>query len=624
MNRIPYFLWLLISLSAVVSAAQFATVVTVNAAEDEVVTVATAWPVDRARPGDSMMLAIVADIKEGFHINADSRQAGPSEDFTPYPTRVTVQDATIGVITEPPRYPRAVAIEVAYTAQPLMSFEGQIVIYLPIKLEESMPPGKLTLRLEFGYQACAENYCLLPRKIRLEDSLDVTATGAGASQVNSHLFAGSTQQAVDLPRSVDFGFFGWNFSIDISSGPGMALLLLIAALGGMLLNFTPCVLPLIPIKIISISHVSKDRRQCFLLGLTMSLGVLAFWVILGMTISLVSGFSATNQLFQYPGFTIGVGLVIGVMATGMFGFFSMRLPNWIYMINPEQDTFSGSFGLGILAAILSTPCTAPFMGAAAAWAATQTATTSLATFAAIGTGMALPYLVLAASPGWVQKMPKTGPASELIKQIMGLFMLAAAAYFIGVGIESIFSSPTSPPGKIYWWPVMLFCMAAGGWLTYRTIRISPTACLKTIFAGIGLIVVATSVWAAVRLTDRGPIDWIYYSPPKFEAAAADRKIIVLVFTAEWCLNCKALEQSVLKHPSIVNVLKREAVVPMKVDITGNNPAGKAKLQEVGSLTIPLLVVYSPNGDLLFKSDFYTVDQVLDAVNRGLLIAAEPL
>ena len=143
-----------------------------------------------------------------------------------------------------------------------------------------------------------------------------------------------------------------------------------------------------------------DNALCW--GWLMFLGVLVFWMVLGTMIALVSGFSATNQLFQYPAFTILVGLIIGVMATGMFGFFSMRLPNFVYMINPEQDTLHGSFGLGILAAILSTPCTAPFMGAAAAWASTKQPATTLATFAAIGTGMALPYLVLAASPAWSQ------------------------------------------------------------------------------------------------------------------------------------------------------------------------------------------------------------------------------
>ncbi len=428
-----------------------------SAADEEVVTITTAWPVDRARPGDAIILAIVANVKEGYHINADARQVKPFEDFKPYPTKVTVVDASPQLTIELPRYPRAVPVEAQYAAGELMSFKGKTVIYLPIKLEETLEPGKVGLELEFEYQACSETYCLFPKKVKLEESLAVAGSGATVSEINRELFTGDDAgPTAEHSRSVKFDLFGWTFSIDISSGLGLTLLLLTAALGGMLLNFTPCVLPLIPIKIIGLSHAAKDRQQCFMLGLAMFLGVLIFWIALGIMIALVSGFSATNQLFQYPAITILVGLIIGTMATGMFGFFSMRLPNYIYMINPEQNTLYGSFGLGILAAILSTPCTAPFMGAAAAWAATQAAATTLATFAAIGTGMALPYLVLAASPALVDKMPKTGPASVLIKQVMGLFMLAAAAYFIGVGLVSLFSTPPTPPSKIFWWPV-LFC-----------------------------------------------------------------------------------------------------------------------------------------------------------------------
>jgi thiol:disulfide interchange protein DsbD len=90
----------------------------------------------------------------------------------------------------------------------------------------------------------------------------------------------------------------------------------------------------------------------------------------------------------------------------------------------------------------------------------------------------------------------------------------------------------------------------------------------------------------------------------------------MVFSAEWCLNCKALEQSVLTSAPVVERFSREDVAPIKVDITGNNPQGKAKLQEIGHLTIPLLVVYSPEGKEVFRSDFYTVDQILAVVNRA--------
>jgi len=582
------------------------------------ITIKTAWAVDRARPGDALILAIVVDIREGFHINADERQINPLVDFKPVPTKVTVINASEGITIETPRYPRAIPIKVQYAAGELMSFEGRTVIYLPIRLADVMKPGKLTVGLQFEYQACAANYCLFPQKTIHTASLTVVESGAEVSKINAALFTGYAADPGSTPsQGVDFDLFGWRFSIDASSGVGLALVLITAAFGGMLLNLTPCVLPLIPIKIISLSHAAKNRRHCVMLGVAMFLGVLAFWCSLGAMIALVSDFNTTNQLFHYPAFTIFVGLIIAIMAFGIFGFFSVRLPNFIYRINPEQETLHGSFGLGILAAVLSTPCTAPFMGAAAAWASTQAPAITLAAFAAIGTGMALPYLILSASPAWVEKMPKTGPASELIKQLMGILMLAAAAYFIGVGAAALFSAPPNPPSKIYWWPVMALCAAAGIWLVYRSLQIASKGRRKALFAGLGIILTALSAWGVVRLTDQGPIDWQYYTPQRFDHALSGNKIIIMVFTAEWCLNCKALEQAVFTDPKIVTLFTHEDIVPMKVDITGNNPAGKAKLKELGNLTIPLLVIFTPNGNQVFKSDFYSVDQVYAAVSGAL-------
>jgi thiol:disulfide interchange protein DsbD len=257
------------------------------------------------------------------------------------------------------------------------------------------------------------------------------------------------------------------------------------------------------------------------------------------------------------------------------------------------------------------------MGAAAAWAATQSSLATMSTFAAIGGGMALPYLLLSAFPRLVNRMPNAGPASELIKQVMGLFMLAAAAYFIGVGISALLSSPPNPPSKIYWWPVMGLVAAGGTWLAFRTLVLARKKMTKTVFVSLGVILMVLPIWGAMGLSDKGPINWIYYTPERFEVAIEQKKTVVMNFTAEWCLNCKVLEEGVLHDQRIINVLAQEHIVPMEVDITGNNPAGKAKLNEVGSLTVPLLVIFAPNGKSVFKSDFYTVDQILSAVEKAL-------
>ncbi|MGD2100572.1 MAG: cytochrome c biogenesis protein CcdA [Desulfobacterales bacterium] len=588
-----------------------------GAPKEEVVQLGIAWSVNQTRPGDTVTLAVVLDIKDGFHINADAGQIRPFEDFKLYPTKVQVLSASDGLTIESARYPQAKPFKVEYATEELMSFGGHTIITLSMKLDEQIPLGSIDLNIQVEYQACSDRHCLFPEKKKLHATLAVVESGTSVTHINSELFANlPARKGASLVRGIHFSLFGWEFAINPKSGFGRIMFLLVAAFGGILLNLTPCVLPLIPIKIISLSHAAEDRRRCFFLGLMMSLGVLAFWAVLGILIALVSDFTATNQLFQYPLFTILVGTIIAIMALGMFGFFSLRLPQFIYMINPQQDSLHGSLALGILAAVLSTPCTAPFMGAAAAWAATQTPLTTLSTFAAIGGGMALPYLLLSAFPRLVNRMPTAGPASELIKQVMGLFMLAAAAYFVGVGISALFSSPPNPPSKMFWWPVMALVCAGGAWLALRTLQLASGKITKTIFVGLGLILIALPLGGAVRLADQGPIEWIHYTPERFEAAIAQKKVVVMDFTAEWCLNCKALEEGVLHDRRIIAALAQTDVVPMKVDITGNNPDGTAKLKEVGSLTVPLLVVFSSGGRLVFKSDFYTIEQVLGAIKRA--------
>ena len=581
------------------------------------VQIETFWSVDGIRTGDSFLLAIVFHIKEGFHINADAGQLLAMEDFKPIPTRVTVTEAPGELRLDTPRYPRAHAVKVAFAQGELMSFEGRAIVYLPMTLDAETGTGKIRVNLQVQYQACDDRICLFPQRLPVEVSLPVLDKGEKSTLLNPELFAGYQPNAGPVSTGrIDFGLFGWYFSLSTGSWWGFLAMLLVAGIGGLLLNFTPCVLPLIPIKIISLSNASQDQSRCLALGLTMFLGVLGFWLLLGGAIAMVAEFTATNQLFQYPLFTISIGVIIAVMALGMCGLFSVRLPGFIYRINPNQESLHGSFLLGILTAILSPPCTAPFMGAAAAWAATRHPLTTLATFAFIGLGMAFPYLVLAASPRLVGKMPRTGPASVLIKQVMGFLMLAASAYFVGTGVSGILAQPPNPPTRLYWWVVMSFTATGGIWLAIRTLQITSGRLLRTVFTGLGLLILVGSISGGLRLTDEGPVDWVYYTPQRFQGAVGDNRVVVMVFTAEWCLNCKAMEQGVLNSPEVVSLLASEDVIPMKVDITGNNVWGKEKLRELGHLTIPLLVVYNQTGEEIFRSDFYTVKQIVEAVSNA--------
>jgi len=598
---------------------------------------------NHAIPGSDIVLAVVLDHDEHWHTHTNDPDVpailGSSEDY--YATTLHIEvpdDSPLTVHDGYTQWPNPTTVQVGFTGEPVDYdvFLGTTVIYIPVTVAPDAPLGSASITIRTVFQACDETTCIAPTPLPSSSStwteyghqVDITIVdpsnlngsststdvfGSFDSSVFSKIHAGI---AAPKDTTIMFDAFGLKFPINPDSTVGLILLLLVAMGGGFLLNLTPCVLPVIPIKIMSLSASAGSRRETFVLGIWMMLGVLSLWLSLGIAIALVSGFTATNQLFQYPAFTIGLGLFIGIMAIGMGGLFSIRLPNAVYMFNPKHDSWYGSFMFGIMTAVLSTPCTAPFMGAAAAWAATQAPILTLTVFGSIGFGMAAPYLVLAAYPQLVDKMPRAGAASELIKQVMGLFMLGAAVYFLGVGFVGIFQQEGAPPSRAYLWIVAGCVAIAGLWLAWRTMRLATGAGTKVTFVGIGLLLAVSSIAVGNRLTDSGPIDWKYYTPELLESRLDTGDVVVLEFTAEWCLNCKLLEATVLNAPAVVKALEAEGVTPIKVDLTGNNVSGNALLNDLGGLRIPLLIVMTPSGEEVFRGDFYTIKQVVEAINQA--------
>jgi len=591
--------------------------------------------------GSDAIIAVILEHDEHWHSHTNDPQVpealGDPEDYIktsieielPNDSPLTLHDGFI-------QWPEPTVVEVGFVGTPIdyAVFSDRVVIFIPVTIASDAKIGDATFTIKPIFQACDDTVCLMPtpqpdgygwdeygitNSIQIVEAGNVSATPSTNTfdNFNATVFA-DIHAGIKAPsdNKIKFDAFGINFTIDTEGPSGLYLLLLIAMGGGFLLNLTPCVLPVIPIKIMGLSASAGNRKKTLILGIWLMFGVMALWVFLGVAIALIAGFTAINQLFQYPAFTIILGVFIGVMAIGMGGLFSIRLPNAVYKVNPKHDSWYGSFLFGVMTAVLSTPCTAPFMGAAAAWAATQSPLLTLTVFGSIGFGMAVPYLILAAFPHLVEKMPRAGAASEVIKQVMGLLMLAAAAYFLGVGLSGLLQQEGAPPSRFYLWTVATCVAAAGIWLAWRTLRIAKSSTIKFVFVVVGVFITVSSVFGGFRLTEKGPIDWEYYTPEILAEKLAEGDVVVLEFTAEWCLNCKLLESTVLHSSRVVEALEADDVSPIKVDLTGNNVSGNALLNEVGGLRIPLLIIMGPDGEEEFRGDFYTVHQVLDAIKRS--------
>lgn len=295
--------------------------------------------------------------------------------------------------------------------------------------------------------------------------------------------------------------FGYQFGFSAENSLTKPLVILFAFIGGFLLNLTPCVLPIIPIKIMGLTKVGGAKSR--ILSVIMGFGILAFWLAIGAAICFVSGFDSISALFQRPAFGILVGLFIAIMGIGMIVDLAIQLPQTIYRFNPSQDTYHGAFLFGIMTAVLSTPCTAPFMGSAAAWATkANNPALVLSVFAAIAAGMGWPYVALAWFPRYVSWIPKTGPASVLVKQVMGLLMLAVAVFFSGTGILGLIKSYPHLGPVLHWWIATGIVAAMGCWLTIRTIKITSSTPRRAA-AAVGALALfgAMAVWARSETLD---------------------------------------------------------------------------------------------------------------------------
>ncbi|MGP1346717.1 MAG: protein-disulfide reductase DsbD family protein [Phycisphaerales bacterium] len=606
--------------------------------DTEPVTVTASVSRTTVAPGDTLTIAAVMRFAPEWH-------AWPAAEHVPLPEDVAAwaMETTAGLVeppawlrTGPIQWPDAKLTSVAGMPDPLPTYGGTARIFVPALVASDAAPGEYTITVRIGWQACDNTICDQPTSVDLPLSVTVVPVGTPAESGNAEpeAFAGfdpavfadlsrfTDAEGVSAPVTSPVGngqrsFFG--IAVPAPTDPlGIVLIAILAALGGAILNLTPCVLPVIPIKVMTISAHAGHPGKSLVLGLWMALGVVAFWGGLGLIAASFSAFADPSRLFGIWWVTMGIGVLIGAMGVGIMGAFEIRLPKAVYAVNPKADSPTGSFMFGVMTAVLGLPCFGFVAGALLAGSATLPWGVVLSIFVAIGVGMASPYLVLSAFPALVKKIPRTGPASELVKQVMGLLLLAAAAYFIGSGVIALLGGTAGLPwwGKsIHWWLVGGFALAAGGWLAFQTVRITPDPLRRVAFAFIGLVLALGGVAAAAdRTADAYHNIWVPYSEEALADARSRGKTVVLDFTAEWCLNCKALKAAVLSKNPIKPLFQSGRVVPMTVDLTANDAPGWDKLRSLGQTGIPLLVIYGPDtGDTPWMANSYTSGQVLRAL-----------
>lgn len=471
---------------------------------------------------------------------------------------------------------------------------------------------------------------LLTNPLRLQLSLDPTYSGdlperiAGVLQVGDAYFVvgqGSASMPEGAASSVPVATVEEMKSYEqrlLDLGPAGWLIL--AFLGGFILNIMPCVLPVLSLKVFSLlKHTGQSRGQAVLHGLAYTLGVVVSFVALaGVLFALRAAgqWIGWGYQLQSPGFTLGLAVLFFVFGLNLLGVFEIGsgLVGADSKISQRNDLL-GSFGMGILAAVVGAPCMGPLVAGVSGLAIQAPVGLGLLVFGVMGLGLASPFLVLAIFPKLVSKLPKPGLWMETFKQIMGFLLLLAVIF-----LASVIGSAGGASGMVQLLLVLFVC-ALAGWIYGRWGALSkpkPTrrkALLLTLlliggsfFYGAGQIE-QSYVGAACGEKADGP--WATWSPERVEAELAAGRSVFIDFTASWCLICQA-NKIPLRSEEIQALFEEYDIVSLEADWTLRDSVIARVLEEHGRAGVPLYLLIQPDG---------TTTQLPQNLTRGIIESA---
>ena len=359
--------------------------------------------------------------------------------------------------------------------------------------------------------------------------------------------------------------------------------LLFAFLGGIILNLMPCVFPVLSIKVLSL--VQSHEKTIKLHGLMYTLGiVVCFLGFAGLLLAAKAGGQAVGWGFQLqsPGLITALAYLFFVMGLAMAGY--IQLGGSLMGVGhnlTEKSGLQGSFFTGVLAAVVASPCTAPFMGAALGFALTQPAYVCLAVFSALGLGMAAPLLLLCFLPRLAQKLPKPGVWMETLKEFLAFPLYISAVWLLWVLTNQAGS------GMMFAACLGAVAIAFAFWIHRRPAHGWTSKIYKTI-ALLALLLAIFIPYQAIKTQESGK-RWSAYTPQLLTELRAQGRPVFIDVTADWCITCKVNERTTLTQTDVEAAFDELNVVTLKADWTNADDDIKQLLQDYGRIGVPLYI-----------------------------------
>jgi thiol:disulfide interchange protein DsbD len=540
-------------------------------------TVTTILEKDGVTPGGTAHAAVKVVLPEKLHANSNKPR-----DEGLIPTVLTITP-TEGVTVVEVVYPQASDLKQEGSEQPLSVYEREFLVGVRLNVAASAAPGDITVTGRFRYQACDEKVCYLPVSESVQWKLRVVPAGTAIAAPNTQAFrairfgTGESPTPTAAPTaatpgagadpssaldrfttlSVGAGYLGTddflkfirNAETGVTEkgwfeGRGAAAILLIVLVGGLALNLTPCVLPMIPINlaIIGAGAQAGSRKRGFLLGATYGGAMALVYGVLGLIVILTAGTFGTIN--ASPWFNVGIALLFVVLALAMFDIFEIdfsRLSSRFRVDNASRGTFLLAFTMGAIAALLAGACVAPVVIQVVVFSSNLYATGTGAALALpflLGVGMAIPWPIAGAG---IAALPKPGAWMVRVKQAFGVFILGMAVYY-GYLAYGLFSAR---------------------WVDAAEIQSSVAEKLKE--------------------------GWYADLAQGLAAAEREQKPVLIDFWATWCKNCLLMDKTTLKEPKVSAALAGYVKIKYQAEQPDEAPAN-AIMQRYGAIGLPTYVI----------------------------------
>jgi thiol:disulfide interchange protein DsbD len=570
---------------------------------ESLVKIQTAVSVDTVHPGSSFQVAVIGDVEEGWHVNANP----PTLEYL-IPTELKLESVD-GFTFGKMQYPEAARLKFAFADQELDVYEGRVIIRFPVSIAGGEQPDEKVIEGTFRYQACNDQICLAPANLEVRIPIRIASLEQPSRPMNPDLF-GSV--ALDQSLGGTLGLAETNLGLLIEER-GWVLTLLAIFVLGLALNLTPCVYPMIPVTIGYFSKQSEGRTsRVFGLALMYLLGIAVTYSLMGIVAALTG--QMFGALLQNAWVLVGVAGIMVALALSLFGVYQIQAPNFIRQ-KVSGDTGGGVLGalsMGLVVGIVAAPCVGPItIGLLTYVGATGDPWVGFWMFFTLSLGLGIPYVALGTFSGGLKKLPRSGVWMLWVEKLFGFAMLGLALYFI---------APLFPDVLVPWM-VLALALVSGVWLGLLDKDSGGGTTFNWLKKATGLAALAVGVFAVIPETPGASIAWQDYDPALFDQAREEGRPVLLDFTADWCIPCRELDRFTFSDEGVVAAV--DSFLTLKVDLTHfESPEARPLREQFDVVGVPTIVFIDVQGREVQESrvvgylgpdDFL---QRVEAVSRG--------